>query len=32
MRTAHAIETQYHGRPAGTFGEFGCFSFYVTKT
>ncbi|MBB6242631.1 DegT/DnrJ/EryC1/StrS aminotransferase family protein [Rhodanobacter sp. MP1X3] len=28
---AHAIETEYHGRPAGTFGDFGCFSFYVTK-
>lgn len=28
---AHAIETTYHGKPAGTFGEFGCFSFYVTK-
>lgn len=28
---AHAIETEYHGQPAGTFGEFGCFSFYVTK-
>lgn len=28
---AHAIETEYHGRKAGTFGEFGCFSFYVTK-
>lgn len=28
---AHAIETEYHGRPAGTFGQFGCFSFYVTK-
>ena len=28
---AHAIETLYKGRPAGTFGEFGCFSFYVTK-
>jgi dTDP-4-amino-4,6-dideoxygalactose transaminase len=28
---AHAIETEYHGRHAGTFGEFGCFSFYVTK-
>ena len=28
---AHAIETTYHGRPAGTFGDFGCFSFYVTK-
>ena len=28
---AHAIETEYHGQPAGTFGEFGCFSFYATK-
>jgi dTDP-4-amino-4,6-dideoxygalactose transaminase len=28
---AHAIETQYRGRSAGTFGAFGCFSFYVTK-
>jgi dTDP-4-amino-4,6-dideoxygalactose transaminase len=28
---AHAIETEYQGRPAGTFGDFGCFSFYVTK-
>ncbi len=28
---AHAIETAYHGRNAGTFGDFGCFSFYVTK-
>jgi len=28
---AHAIETEYHGKPAGTFGEFGCFSFYATK-
>jgi dTDP-4-amino-4,6-dideoxygalactose transaminase len=28
---AHAIETEYHGRRAGTFGDFGCFSFYVTK-
>src|SRR5579885_11973 len=28
---AHAIETTYRGRKAGTFGDFGCFSFYVTK-
>jgi dTDP-4-amino-4,6-dideoxygalactose transaminase len=28
---AHAIETTYHGKAAGTFGDFGCFSFYVTK-
>ncbi|MCA9404704.1 MAG: DegT/DnrJ/EryC1/StrS family aminotransferase, partial [Candidatus Omnitrophica bacterium] len=28
---AHAIETEYHGRKTGTFGEFGCFSFYATK-
>ncbi|MEJ7685782.1 MAG: DegT/DnrJ/EryC1/StrS family aminotransferase [Variovorax sp.] len=28
---AHAIETQYHGRAVGTIGDFGCFSFYVTK-
>ncbi|MEK7991293.1 MAG: DegT/DnrJ/EryC1/StrS family aminotransferase [Thiotrichaceae bacterium] len=28
---AHAIETEYHGHKAGTFGDFGCFSFYVTK-
>lgn len=28
---AHAIETAYHGRKAGTFGDFGCFSFYSTK-
>lgn len=28
---AHAIETEYHGTHAGTFGEAGCFSFYVTK-
>jgi dTDP-4-amino-4,6-dideoxygalactose transaminase len=28
---AHAIETEYQGRKAGTFGDFGCFSFYVTK-
>ena len=28
---AHAIETEYHDRKTGTFGDFGCFSFYVTK-
>jgi dTDP-4-amino-4,6-dideoxygalactose transaminase len=28
---AHAIETEYHGCKAGTFGDFGCFSFYATK-
>ncbi len=28
---AHAIETEYHGRKIGTFGDMGCFSFYVTK-
>lgn len=28
---AHAIETEYKGKKIGTFGQFGCFSFYVTK-
>ncbi len=28
---AHAIETERNGEKAGTFGDFGCFSFYVTK-
>jgi len=28
---AHAIETEYKGVKAGIFGDFGCFSFYVTK-
>jgi len=28
---AHAIETEYRGKKAGIFGDFGCFSFYVTK-
>jgi dTDP-4-amino-4,6-dideoxygalactose transaminase len=28
---AHAIETLWHGRHAGTIGAFGAFSFYATK-
>src|SRR5262249_24953002 len=28
---AHAVETQYHGRHAGTLGDLGAFGFYVTK-
>ncbi len=28
---AHAIESEWKNRAVGTFGEFGCFSFYVTK-
>jgi len=28
---AHAIEAEYHGKKIGTFGDLGCFSFYVTK-
>jgi dTDP-4-amino-4,6-dideoxygalactose transaminase len=28
---AHAIESRYGGRPAGLFGDAGCFSFYATK-
>jgi dTDP-4-amino-4,6-dideoxygalactose transaminase len=28
---AHAIEATIDGRHMGTFGDFGCFSFYVTK-
>ena len=28
---AHAIETEWRGKKSGTMGDFGCFSFYVTK-
>lgn len=28
---AQAIQSTYNGRKAGTFGEFGCFSFHETK-
>jgi len=28
---AHAIESTYKGKKCGTFGLYGCFSFYVTK-
>lgn len=28
---AHALETEYRGQAAGTFGDFGCYSFYATK-
>jgi dTDP-4-amino-4,6-dideoxygalactose transaminase len=28
---AHAIETEYQGKKAGTIGDFGCVSFYATK-
>jgi dTDP-4-amino-4,6-dideoxygalactose transaminase len=28
---AHSLESEYKGGKTGTFGDFGCFSFYVTK-
>jgi dTDP-4-amino-4,6-dideoxygalactose transaminase len=28
---AHAIEAKYRDQSVGTIGDFGCFSFYVTK-
>lgn len=28
---AHAVESTFNDQPLGTFGDFGCFSFYVTK-
>ena len=28
---AHAIESSYRGKKCGTYGLYGCFSFYVTK-
>ncbi len=28
---AHAIESKYHNKEVGNFGDTGCFSFYATK-
>jgi dTDP-4-amino-4,6-dideoxygalactose transaminase len=28
---AHAVEAEFRGQSLGTFGDFGCYSFYVTK-
>lgn len=28
---AQALGSSYHGKPLGTFGDFGCFSFHQTK-
>jgi len=28
---AHSIESEFRGNKCGTMGDFGCFSFYVTK-
>jgi dTDP-4-amino-4,6-dideoxygalactose transaminase len=29
---AHALPSEYHGKPVGQISEFTCFSFYATKT
>jgi len=28
---AHALESEFAGKALGTFGDYGCFSFYATK-
>ncbi|BDU20442.1 DegT/DnrJ/EryC1/StrS family aminotransferase [Dyella sp. GSA-30] len=28
---AHAVESEFQGQAVGTFGDFGCYSFYATK-